>query len=458
MIKFPNTVNLQERGWKNMPIKCLILEKVFNDLQDSLDNYLCKVEDNANVFILTVNEYNDQNCIEHSFLDAIDVCLKNKLQYINTIIVPVNDAVKYDNIKYILWFSKNKSKLLFDKDSIREKSIWKDVEWGKREKNYNSKGKDPGNVWIPTIDDGMGHITKHILLTESEIIEKLVKMSSATHREAIIDINHKSIYKPITPQVQTKKQLNSAIKYDVIFESSENMRRIKDNSVSLVVTSPPYWDLKNYFKRGQIGQESYDIYLARMNKVWSECYRILQNDGSIWININIRVKENNPILIPLDFIKQFNGLGMFLKQIFIWHKSSGIPTGPQNIVDRHEYILVFTKDKNTPIYVGKHNDYKNLNINETNIWNINRKAGSVGKKYIHPAIYPTELTNRIIKDMTAPNDLVCDPFLGSGTTLISCLNLQRSFVGYEYNEGFKDLIISRITTDVPNRSNNVTFI
>ena len=67
--------------------------------------------------------------------------------------------------------------MTFDKDAIREKHIWKDVEWGKREKNYNPKGKDPGNVWIPTLDDGKAHITKHILLSESEIFARLISMS-----------------------------------------------------------------------------------------------------------------------------------------------------------------------------------------------------------------------------------------------------------------------------------------
>ncbi len=441
-----------------MGIKCLILEERFKNLQNKLSNYLQKLQDNANVFVLVSNEYDNDNCITYSFLDSINLCIKNGLQYINTIIVPVEKSCKFDNVKYILWFSKDKNNLIFDKDSIREKSIWKDVEWGKREKNYNPKGKDPGNVWIPTNDDGNGHITEHILMTQQQVINRIQKMSNATQVETIVDLNPIKNTIKISNDNVHNIETDVRTKYEVIFDSSENMKPIKDNSVSLVVTSPPYWDLKNYFKSGQIGQESYDKYLERMKNVWKECSRILKDDGSIWININIRVKDNYPILIPYDYVNQFKNLGLFLKQIFIWHKSSGIPTGAKNIVDRHEYVLVFTKDKHTTITVGRYNDYKNPKINETNIWNINRKAGSVGKKYIHPAIYPTELTNRIINDMTQPGDMVCDPFLGSGTTLISCLKLKRSFVGFEYNEGFKDLIISRINSDTSNNIKDVKFV
>ena len=83
-----------------------------------------------------------------------------------------------DNVQYLLWFVKSHEKMLFIKDNIREKHIWKDVEWGKRKKNYNPKGKDPGNVWLPTEDDGKGKITKHIILKNIEIIERCVISTS----------------------------------------------------------------------------------------------------------------------------------------------------------------------------------------------------------------------------------------------------------------------------------------
>ncbi|MGP1544533.1 MAG: DNA-methyltransferase, partial [Candidatus Fimenecus sp.] len=234
---------------------------------------------------------------------------------------------------------------------------------------------------------------------------------------------------------------------------SEDMCDIENESVKLVVTSPPYWNLKDYFKIGQIGQESYATYLKRMKTVWSECYKKLSPEGSLWININIRVRDGKVIMIPHDFVKICQEIGYFYKGIIIWHKSSGIPTGDKNIVDRHEYVLIFTKsegfavDKNA---FSSFSDYKNDKMNGRAFWNINRKAGSVGKKYIHPAIFPNDLVERIIKISTSQVDILVDPFLGSGTSLIAANINNRSFIGYEYNECFKKLMQSRFEAELPN--------
>jgi DNA modification methylase len=228
------------------------------------------------------------------------------------------------------------------------------------------------------------------------------------------------------------------------------MSLIPDSSVDVVITSPPYWDLKDYYKKGQIGQESYQEYLSRLYKVWKGCYDKLSSHGTFWLNINIRVKNNNVILIPRDFVKQCKEIGFYYKGILIWHKSSGIPTHDKNIVDRHEYVLVFSKSPEMTLNnnILSYKDYCNEDMNGGLFWNINRKAGSVGKHYIHPAIYPNELVSRIIHCASSEGDIVLDPFLGSGTTLIASILGSRSCYGYEYNEGFKDLILSRIQSDV----------
>lgn len=93
----------------------------------------------------------------------------------------------------------------------------------------------------------------------------------------------------------------------VIFDTSEKMDKVKDETVQLIVTSPPYWDLKNYYKQNQIAKEDYGTYSKRIETVWRECYKKLKKDGSLWININVRVRNN--------------------------------------IVDRHEYVLYFLKVK-----------------------------------------------------------------------------------------------------------------
>ena len=425
------------------------------------DNFLL-LNESGNLFILYSTEYDSSGNVKHDIFDIIKFCTSINYIYVNTIIYPKEKVFTKcfnDNVGYIIWFCKNSDLMIFDKDKIREKHIWKDVEWGKREKNYNPKGKDPGNVWIPTEDDGQAHITKHIVLSEKQIVNRLLKMSkSSNDYEFYNDIKNnksKKVSGLKTTEIKAKK-----CKGTIVFKSSESMSAIKNNSIKSIITSPPYWNLKDYFKKGQIGQEDYKTYIKRMCKVWKECYKKLSSNGTLWININLRVNMGKLIPIPKDFIDSCIEIGFYYKGIFIWHKSSGIPTSSKNIGDHYEFVLIFTKCEKYIININQlltFNDYKNSFINNGCIWNINKKAGSVGKKTIHPAIYPNELVDRLIKISTSVNDNILDPFLGSGTTVISALNLNRNCIGYEYNEGFKNLIQDRIKNELINDS-RIKFI
>ena len=92
---------------------------------------------------------------------------------------------------------------------------------------------------------------------------------------------------------------------------------------------------------------------------------------------------------------------------------------------------------------------KNEKLNGGAFWNINRKAGSVGKQYIHPAIYPNDLVARIIKATTNIDDTILDPFLGSGTSVIAAEQCNRKCIGFEYNEDFQELMQSRFSQEIP---------
>lgn len=436
-------------------LQTLISIQSYRNTVNLLKNKYEHLSEDGCAFLIYSTEYDKDGNVEHDFLELIENALSIGYTYVNTIVYPTTetqDVAFLDNVKYLIWLCKNQEKMKFSKDAIREKHIWKDVEWGKREKNYNPKGKDPGNVWIPTNDDGRANITKHILLTEEDVIKRLLSMSDCGHNYEIhrTDTNYRTIDYASEESFDDNR---CEVKGTVVFGTSEKMDQIKNDSVKTIVTSPPYWNLKDYFKDGQIGQESYEEYLARMKTVWTECFNKLEDDGSLWININIRVQNKKTILIPQDFVKMCKHIGFFYKGIIIWHKSSGIPTGDKNIVDRHEYVLVFSKKSNFVINKAVQKmfaDYKNTSINGGALWNINRKAGSVGKKYIHPAIYPNELVSRILLVSSQTYDLVVDPFLGSGTSLISALNNKRNFIGYEYNEGFKDLMQSRFEKEIMN--------
>lgn len=436
-----------------------------------------EIQDLDNIFIFYRNIYDSNGNITKSFLEvAQEYYLTNKeFTYKNIIILPEErntNSLFDDNVMYIIWFAKRDDSF-FNKDSIRESHIWKDVEWGKRKKNYSEKGKDPSNVWIPTLDNGKGKITQHIYLkiegavdrifnaftdftsqtdwyyynfealnqSSKDTIKKLLRNSSNSFLEREITV---------TRNISQKRRNNEVIVTNrIIFGTSEKINK-KSDSVDLVVTSPPYWNLKDYFKEGQIGQESYESYLERLNKVWKECIRLMKPNTLLWININIRKHKKIPYFLPSDYIRQLKKLGLYFKEVFIWHKSSSIPTTNKNLSDKFEVFLVFSNSNNIKVnsqVVSNFNEYKNDNLRYGTIWNINRKAGSVGKKFIHPAIFPTELIERVISISTDEKELILDPFLGSGTSGVAAINKNRYFWGVEYNEGFKQLIEHRITAE-----------
>ncbi|WP_037341687.1 DNA-methyltransferase [Salinicoccus luteus] len=435
---------------------------------------ICHIEEDYydNVLIFFRNKY-QKGEIKSSVLEQAQYYIDNTpfLYYKNIIVIPSavnNSSAVKDSLLYVIWFSKDKNSY-FNKDEIREPHIWKDVEWGKRSKNYSQKGKDPSNIWIPTLDDGKGKITHHIKLDIKQILGRVyTAFNQSEETEWYLD-NHLKDFVEIEAEFLTEinKFENDKINcntndqtiisnteqmklgtYEIKFDSSENIK-LKGEVVDSIVTSPPYWDLKNYFKDGQIGHESYESYLLRMYNVWTNLYKILSETGVLFVNINIRTRLGKVYNMPYEYIKQMRALGFKFIDIIIWHKSSSIPVNANNLSDKYEFVLVFAKSSNYKLnYCQNFNDYKNDYLNNTNIWNINRKAGSIGKKFIHPAIYPTELVNRLVLISTKPGDMVFDPFLGSGTTLISAVNLSRNFIGYEYNEDFEELINYRINNEV----------
>ena len=104
-----------------------------------------------------------------------------------------NEQLK-KNVRYLLWCVKNTEENYFDKDKIREKHIWKDVEWGKRSQNYNPLGKDPGNVWLPTEDDGKGKIINHIALDFESVINRCIDSTCLNNgAPEIVGINSSGI-------------------------------------------------------------------------------------------------------------------------------------------------------------------------------------------------------------------------------------------------------------------------
>jgi hypothetical protein len=145
-------------------------------VSEVINKYSAKLSEDGTVWIITENYLENNNLVFSSFIIANKI---DRYKLRNIILVPHFDKNKAgvffkNNSFEILFFSKG-DKYFFNKDPIREKHIWKDVEWGKRKKNYHTLGKAPGNVWLKTEDDGKGKIIRHIPLSFEESIERIIK-------------------------------------------------------------------------------------------------------------------------------------------------------------------------------------------------------------------------------------------------------------------------------------------
>jgi site-specific DNA-methyltransferase (adenine-specific) len=242
------------------------------------------------------------------------------------------------------------------------------------------------------------------------------------------------------------------------------MQEVNDQSVHLVITSPPYWQLKDYGHEHQIGfDHSYEDYINNMNLVWKECHRVLHDGCRLCINIGDQfaraVYYGRYKIIPIrtEIIKFCETVGFDYMGAIIWQKVTTCNTTggasimgsfphPRNGIVKldYEFILIFKKYGKAP----KPNDHakrksemttEEWNKYFTGHWNF---AGEKQDK--HLAMFPEELPKRLIKMFSFVGETVLDPFLGSGTTTLAAKNLERNSIGYEINNGFMPAIRNRI--------------
>ncbi|MCA1813460.1 MAG: site-specific DNA-methyltransferase [Halobacteriales archaeon] len=226
----------------------------------------------------------------------------------------------------------------------------------------------------------------------------------------------------------------------VTFASSEDLRAVRAGSVQAVVCSPPYWDRKDYGHAAQLGHgEDYARYLDRLDAVWQGCLRALRPSGTMWVVID-KVWERGSVLpIPWDIAQRCQALGFTLLDLLVWHKPSAIAgMTPRNLVNKHETIVVLAKGPKPK-----------LRAEAGDVWRVPVKAGSLRATPDHEAPYPEELIARILACSTDEGDLVLDPFLGSGTTMVVARRLGRRCLGYEVNPAFAPLIAARLGTPLP---------
>lgn len=263
----------------------------------------------------------------------------------------------------------------------------------------------------------------------------------------------------------------------VYFSDARKMRELPNESVQLIITSPPYFNIKDYSKdgrqkdargdkqAGQIGDiPQYTKYIAELLKVWKECERVLKPNGKLVINTPLMpiLKKNlnthyNRHIFNIDSDIHYsitNKTGLFLLDTYLWNRTNpskklmfGSYPYPRNFYAQNttEFISVYVKDGKPERPSKENREASRLTKKEwveftKQIWNIpvpSKKDMAFGE---HAAIMPEGIAERSVRLFSCVGDLVLDPFAGSGTTLRVAKRLKRNYVGYEISPTYKSII------------------
>ena len=247
-------------------------------------------------------------------------------------------------------------------------------------------------------------------------------------------------------------------KHTLVTGDSRNLSLIPDKSVHLIITSPPYWQLKDYGNDNQIGfHDSYEGYINNLNMVWSECNRILHDGCRLCINIGDQFARSvyygryKVIPIRTEIIRFCETLGMDYMGAIIWQKQTTMNTTgggavmgsfpyPRNGILKidYEFILIFKKQGKAPVPSLEQKESSEMTKEEWNTYFASHWTFGGAKQDGHIAVFPEELPHRLIKMFSFAGETVFDPFMGSGTTALAARNLQRNSIGYEINPDFVD--------------------
>lgn len=266
--------------------------------------------------------------------------------------------------------------------------------------------------------------------------------------------------------------------YDILTgDVLEKLSELPNQSFRCCVTSPPYWGLRDYDNANQLGQEETpEKYVANMVKVFHELWRVMRNDSTLWLNIGDTYRDKQLVGIPWRLAFALQRDGWILRQDIIWHKPNVMP---ESVTDRctrsHEYVFLLTKTEKYH-YNAKatQEDFitddrvmvanpKNIKMglkptrkhgertgatgrNKRSVWSV----GSSGIAEMHFAPFPEKLIEPCILAGSAKGDIIFDPFLGSGTTIIAALKNYRKGFGIELNPDYVKLAKARIMKEYHN--------
>jgi len=272
--------------------------------------------------------------------------------------------------------------------------------------------------------------------------------------------------------VELKLGTGSLIHADAL----HGLATLPDNSVQCIVTSPPYWGLRDYGVEGQIGAEPLlPDYIKSLVEVFEECRRVLKKDGVFWLNIGdgftsggrtwrqsdkkleargMDYRPNTPegmkpkdlMGVPWMLAFALRDAGWYLRTDIVWNKPNA---NPESVRDRptrsHEFVFMFSKSEkyfyDVDATVEATDDGKKTR-RKRSVWNVNTEP----YKEAHFAVFPSKLVEPCVLASTKPGDVVLDPFFGSGTVGQVARNLGRDFVGVELNEEYVEIAKRRLST------------
>lgn len=260
----------------------------------------------------------------------------------------------------------------------------------------------------------------------------------------------------------------------VLGDALSIMSTIPSNCVQTVVTSPPYWSLRDYGIEGQIGlNETVYAYIDALADLFDQVYRVLREDGTLWLNIgdsytsgnrtwrapdqknvaramSLRpqtptgLKSKDLIGVPWRLALALQQRGWYLRSEVIWHKPNAQPESVRDRPTRdHEQVFLLSKSERYKYNVHAVKGPNGRRLRE--VWDIHTRPNRAASG--HFATFPAELVDRCLRITSEQHDLVLDPFLGSGTTALAAGQLGRRFIGIELNPAYMELARNRLIAE-----------
>ncbi|MBI3235300.1 MAG: site-specific DNA-methyltransferase [Bacteroidetes bacterium] len=229
---------------------------------------------------------------------------------------------------------------------------------------------------------------------------------------------------------------------------------ITEPIIDVTITSPPYFDLKDYGSADQIGYgQEYEQYLDDLKLVFEQVYNITKDTGTLWVIIDAFRRNEEVVPLPFDFSNKISGIGWKLQEIIIWGKDRTVPWAHKGQMrSLFEYILVFSKTKDYNFFIDEVRDFQSLKKwwvkyperynpkgkTPDAIWNFEIPTqGSWGNGYIrHFCPLPEDMISQMLKITTKENHVVLDCFSGSGAVLSKAANMKRNYLGFELNNEY----------------------